>query len=185
MSIRKIAAAVAMSLGSVAAAQGLTGSTVTGAIYCCNQPTETNRVTNLVTATVGTGIEFPNGVFMSTAAGLAPVPATVDFGANTLTLQYLEAAPAAPGNFDGYVFSFTGAPSITDVTTDPSSTLMPTGVTFSQDRIELNVAGRALTPESRLVLNISAVPEPGRLGLLLAGLGAVAVFVRRRQQPVD
>jgi hypothetical protein len=183
MPIRQIAAVVAVSLCLVplAQAQGLQG-TVTGAIYCCEAPNEANRATNLVTATIGPGVEFPNGVFMSTTPGLSPVPSTIDIGATTLDLRYLATAPAQPGAFDGFVFTFQGAPSILSVTTDPASTLTPASISFGPDTIVINNAGLALTPESRLLLNVSTVPEPGHFGLLLAGLGALTMFVRGRKR---
>lgn len=188
MSFKKImaAAAVSLCLGTVAHAQtgSLIGSSVTGAIYCCEAPTEAYRATNLVTATVGDGIEFPNGVFTGITPGLTPVAANLDIGANTVDLQYLASAPAAPGVFDGYVLSFQGAPEILSVTVDPSSTMMPAGLSFSGNTILINNAGLALTPQSRLLLNVSAVPEPGKVALLLAGLAGVALFRRRRPAPL-
>jgi hypothetical protein len=184
MSFKTIAAAAAVSLCVVplANAQGLTGSTVTGALYCCNAPTEENRATNFVTATVGSQVEFPNGAFTSMTPGLSPVPATLDIGANTIDLHYLASAPAAPGMFDGYVLSFAGAPSITSVTADPSSTLTPASLSFTASTVLINNAGLALTPQSRLLLNVTAVPEPAQVTLTLAGLAAVTWFARRRRQ---
>jgi hypothetical protein len=160
----------------------LTGSTVTGAIYCCTAPTEQYRATNLVTATVGPDVEFPNGVFSSLVAGLAPVPATLDIGATTVDLQYLATAPAAPGGFDGYVLTFTNAPAITNVTVDPSSTLVPVGLSFGTNTILINNADRALTPDSHLRLNVSLVPEPEQAVLMLGGLLGLGLFARRRGQ---
>jgi hypothetical protein len=176
------AAAAALFMSPAAHAQSLTGSQVTGAIYCCEAPNEANRATNQVTATVGADVEFPNGVFTSLIPGLAPVAATVDIGANTLDLQYLESAPSAPGTFDGYVFSFTGAPALLSVTVDPSSTLTPTSVTFDASTIFINNAGLALTPQSHLLLNVSAVPEPANAAMLMGGLAAVGMLARRRRQ---
>jgi hypothetical protein len=176
-----IAAAASLCLAPLAQAQGLTGSTVTGAIYCCDAPIEADRATNLVTATVGPGVEFPNGVFMSVQPGLTPVAATVDIGASTIDLHYLASAPAAPGAFDGYVFTFQGAPNILSVTTDPASTLTPAAVTFGPNTVTINNADLALTPQSRVLLNVSTVPEPEQGALLLAGLGAVALFVGGRK----
>jgi hypothetical protein len=183
MPLRQIAAAAAVSLclAPLAQAQALQG-TVTGAIYCCNAPIEADRATNLVTATIGPGVEFPNGVFTSIQPGLSPVPATIDIGGTTLDLHYLATAPAAPGAFDGYVFTFQGSPAIVSVTTDPASTLMPAAVTFTPNSIVINNAGLALTPESRLLLNVSTVPEPEKVGLLLAGLAAMTLFVRGRKR---
>jgi MYXO-CTERM domain-containing protein len=129
---------------------------------------------------VGSGVEFPNGVFTSITPGLMPVPANVDIGAYTLDLHYLASAPAAPGTFDGYVFTFEGAPTITDVTLDPTSTLTPRDVSFTGNSISINNADLALTPDSRVLLNVSVVPEPASEGLLVVGLGLLAMWGRRR-----
>jgi hypothetical protein len=187
MSIKRLAAAAAASLCLLpfAQAQDLTGSSVTGAIYCCDAPNEANRATNLVTATVGPGVEFPNGVFSSLTPGLSPVAATVDIGATTIDLQYLASAPAAPGVFDGYVFTFEGAPTITGVTLDPSSTLTPASISYTGNTVLINNADLALTPQSRVLVNVSLVPEPATAGLLAAGLGLMAVMGMRRRQRVS
>lgn len=184
MSIAKAVAAAGavLCLTSVAHAQSLTGSQVTGAIYCCEAPTEEFRATNLVTATVGSGVEFPNGVFTSVVPGLAPVAANLDIGANTIDLHYLESAPAAPGVFDGYVLTFANAPEITSVTLDPSSTLTPTSISFTGNSVLINNADLALTPESRVLLNVAVVPEPQEAAMMLGGLAALGMLVRRRQR---
>jgi hypothetical protein len=182
MFIRRLAAATIASLclTPFAQAQGLTGASVTGAIYCCDAPNEANRATNLVTATVGPGVEFPNGVFTSLTPGLFPVASTIDISATTLELQYLDTAAAEPGTFDGYIFTFSGAPTITAVTADPSSTLTPTDVSFTGNSISINNAGLALTPQSRVLLNVSLIPEPMSAGMLIAGLGILTALGRRR-----
>jgi hypothetical protein len=186
MSIRRFiaGAAVSLCLAPLVQAQGLTGSSVTGAIYCCDAPSEAYRATNLVTATVGSGVEFPNGAFTSLVQGLEPVPATVDFGANTVDLHYLASAPAEPGVFDGYVFTLAGAPTITSVTLDPASTLTPTSLSFTGNSILINNADLALTPQSRVLLNVAVVPEPAAVALMMAGLGMLAVLGQRRRQRV-
>jgi hypothetical protein len=186
MSIRRFiaAAAVSLCLSPFAQAQGLAGSSVTGAIYCCDAPNEANRATNFVTATIGSGVEFPDGAFTSLVPGLEPVAATVDFGAYTVDLHYLATAPAAGGTFDGYVFTFSGAPTITSVTLDPASTLTPTSFSFTGNSILINNADLALTPQSRVLLNVAVVPEPAAVALMIAGLGVLMVTGRRRRQRV-
>jgi hypothetical protein len=186
MSIRRFVAgaAVSLCLAPLAQAQGLTGSSVTGAIYCCEAPTEEYRATNLVTATIGPGVEFPDGAFTSLIPGLEPVAATVDFGPNTVDLHYLASAPAAGGTFDGYVFTFSGAPTITSVTLDPASTLTPASFSFTGNSILINNADLALTPQSRVLLNVAVVPEPAAVAMMLAGLGVLAVLGQRRRQRV-
>lgn len=176
------AAAGAVCAVPAAHAQSLTGSQVTAAIYCCDAPNEANRATNLVTKTVGASVEFPDGTFTSIIPGLSPVAANLDVGANTIDLQYLASAPAAPGTFDGYILSFAGAPSITSVTVDPSSTLTPTSISFDASTVFINNADLALTPQSHLLLNVAVVPEPAQAALMLGGLAAVGLLARRRQR---
>lgn len=167
------ASAAALCICLPVKAQSLTGSQVTGAGYCCTSPSESDRVTNLQTATVGPTIEFPSDSFVPTSSGFAPVPANIDFGANTLDISYTAAASALSGGFNGYVFSFAGAPAITGVSVDPSSTYFP-AVSFNANTIFVNEAGLELTSASRVLVNIAAVPEPSSLALLFAGLAFVA-----------
>lgn len=184
MSIKTVMAAAAVALGTVplAHAQSLTGSQVSGAIYCCTAPTEAYRATNLVTDTVGSQVEFPDGVFTSLVPGLRPVSANLDIGANTIDLQYLESAPASSGQFDGYVLSFQNAPAIANVSVDPSSTFTPTSLSFNANTVFINDAALALTPQSHLLLNVTAVPEPVGLAMMLGGLGVLGLLARGRKQ---
>ncbi|TFW28945.1 hypothetical protein [Massilia horti] len=184
MSIAKavVVAGAVLGLTNVAHAQSLIGSQVTGAIYCCEAPTEQFRATNFVTATVGNQVEFPNGVFSSIVPGLAPVPADLDIGANTIDLHYLASAPAAPGVFDGYVLTFQNAPEILSVKLDSSSTLTPTSISFTGNSVLINNADLALTPQSRVLLNVAVVPEPQEVAMMLGGLVALGMLARGRQQ---
>jgi hypothetical protein len=181
MMLSATASAAALCIALPVQAQSLIGSEVTGAGYCCTSPNESDRFTNLLTATVGPGIEFPSGSLVSNINQLDSVPANIDFGATTLEISYTAAASALPGGFNGFVFSFVGAPAITGVSADPTSTYSPV-LSFNANTIFVNEAGLELAPASHVLINISAVPEPAAYGLLLGGLGLVGLARWRRQQ---
>ena len=179
-----IAAAAAASVAALCLAlpvqaQSLVGSQVTAGGYCCTSPNESDRVTNLVTSTVGPGIEFPNGSFVSTSAGQATVPVNIDVGANTLDISYAATATATPGAFNGFVFTFVDAPLITGVSADTASTYSPV-LSYNGNTIFVNEAGLELTPGSRVLINVSAVPEPATFSMLLGGLALVGLSRWRR-----
>jgi hypothetical protein len=163
-----------------AQAQGLTGSQVTAASYCCSAPTEANRVTNTVTATVGPGVEFPQGAFTPIGGGPETAPVTIDIGSSTIQLSYSAGGTTQPGGFNGFAFTFAGAPAITGVSIDPTSTYRPM-VTFDQNTVFVNEAGLTLTPTSTALVNITAVPEPGAYAMMVGGLALLGVMARRRR----
>lgn len=160
-------------------AQGLTGSQVSGGIYCCQAPTGELR-TNLVTETVSSAIEFPNGVFMPTSS-LTPIPVTIDVTSNTIDISYSRRSVAAGGAFDGYILDFAGAPEITGVSLDPLSTVTPVSLTSDANTVFVNVTGQLLPADSRMLINVLAVPEPQSVAMLLGGIGILGFYGRRRR----
>ncbi|MFN0183309.1 MAG: PEP-CTERM sorting domain-containing protein [Aquabacterium sp.] len=53
-------------------------------------------------------------------------------------------------------------------------------IATAPDAASGTVAGAASTPAAAVHAAVSSVPEPGTLGLLLAGLGVMAFIARRR-----
>jgi len=177
----------ALSLAPTVQAQDLAGSQVTVAGYCCTSPPgAATQVTNAQTQTVGPGTEFPAGSFTSLSSGLAPLPVAIDVGSAYIELNYSGAGSAAAGGFNGFVFTFANAPTITGASLDALSTYAP-AVTFSGNKVFVNEAGLNIGATSMAMIDLSTagtpappVPEPETFALLLAGLGVLAVRARWR-----
>ena len=101
--------------------------------------------------------------------------------------------------FNGFNLMFTGAPTITNVTLDAASTILPvpftgfpvsssSGFSFNADNVLFNLAGDSVTAGQQLILDVqtstSAVPEPASVVLLGTGLLGGLVFLRRKFMPL-
>jgi hypothetical protein len=97
--------------------------------------------------------------------------------------------------FNGFDLFFTGAPTITNVTLNGASTILPvpfvgppvtsaSGIAFNAVNVMFNLAGETVTAGQQLVLDVQtsagAVPEPGSGVLLGAGLLSAVLFLRRK-----
>ncbi|MGZ3312286.1 MAG: hypothetical protein ACXU8R_27595, partial [Xanthobacteraceae bacterium] len=162
--IAAAAAVAAFALSPTTQAQSLTGSQVTAAGYCCSAPIAADLVTNVLTRTVGSNVEFPQGSFTATT-GFQTIPATIDIGSSTIEITYSAGGTASPGGFNGFAFTFADAPAITGVSLDPSSTYSPV-LSFDANHVYVNEAGVTLSPGSRVLVNVAAVPEPEAYALM-------------------
>lgn len=178
----------AAALAPTAHAQNLAGSQVTVAGYCCTAPTPAYQATNAATATVGPTTEFPQGTLTSLTSGLSAVPVAIDVGSKDIELNYTAGGVAAPGGFNGYVFTFANAPAITGVTLDPRSNGGYTpALSFNGNQVFVNEAGLTFTPTTMGLLDVTTaavpppVPEAQSWAMFLAGLGLLGWTTRRRR----
>ena len=180
----------------------LLGSEVTAVLFFpnetafCNIPGECSGPVGPVPVT--SGVEFPAG----TAVGDLAFDGSLDITGSqiiwTATLSATYATGVASGKigaFNGIDVSFTGAPTITNVTVDPTSTILPvpfsglpasssSGFTFIGDSVLFNLAGDSVTAGQQLILDVQAgpstVPEPASVILLGTVLLGGVAFVRRK-----
>lgn len=130
----------------------LIGSHVTGTLYYPNLSTVFAGPVGPVV--VGSGIEFPSLAF----DGTLDVTGSQIIWTATLSVIY------GSGAFNGFDLLFSGAPTITNVTVDGSTTLPPVSFTFAGNDVKFNLAGLSATAGQKTILDIqtsaSAIPEP-------------------------
>jgi hypothetical protein len=130
----------------------LIGSHVTGTLYYPNLSTVFAGPVGPVV--VGPGIEFPSLAF----DGTVDVTGSQIIWTATLSVIY------GAGAFNGFDLLFSGAPMITNVTVNGSTTLPPVSFSFTGNDVKFNLAGLSATAGQKTILDIqtsaSAVPEP-------------------------
>jgi hypothetical protein len=175
-----ISTAILAAVSTGGLASTMEGSEVAMAVYCCTSPIESNRLSNIATATVGSSVEFPDGTFLSFVSGFSVIPLEVDIRASSIVFDYTVSALAAPGSFNGYVLAFWGAPAITSVSLNPNSTFIPSDFGFDADVIAVSVAGLSLSSSSLLILDLNLAPIPEPSSAVLMAVGALLLARRHR-----
>ena len=145
-------------------------------------PVAADLFTNVLSGTVP--VNFPLGSIFSVTT-LEVIPSSFDVTANQAIQTVFESALNISGSFNGAVYTFSGAPPITDVTVDPMSTYLPVSVSFTTDSIAVNDAGVSVAAGAMQILDITtsgppvSAPEPSTLALLGGGLAGLLLFRRR------
>jgi hypothetical protein len=110
----------------------------------------TNRIARL-TSVIATSLLASVALFHAPPAKASLQGATV-----TITI-YEESTQAISGSFNGYVYTFSGAPAITKVTVDPltHSAFAPTNISFASTSIDVNVSGLHYPSGAEQILDIT------------------------------
>jgi hypothetical protein len=145
---------IAGAAASLPARADLVGAGVTIAGYCCTAPIPADQFTNTLTGTVP--VSFPVGSLQTTTT-LAVIPSSFDVTANQIIQTSAVSEQAAGGSFNGVLYAFSGAPSITNVTVDPNTTasVVPTSLSFTRNSIAVNDAGLVSTDGAKQILDIT------------------------------
>jgi hypothetical protein len=100
--------------------------------------------------------------------------------ADTITLEFFGGNYGGTYEFDGYgITGFSTPPTGVQVT---SAGVSGYTVTFAQDALYVDLGSGCSFCTGTIVLDFtSPVPEPSVLGLLIAGLGPLAILARRRR----
>jgi len=183
------------------ACAGLLGSEVTAVLLFgnettfCNTPGVCSGPIGPVLVTSGVPPEFPAGAvpgFLVFDGSLAVSDSQIIWTATLKETYALGSASGPVTPFNAFSLSFAGAPTITDVTLDPASTILPvpfptgfpvsstSGISFNGSNVTFNVAGDSVTPGQQLILDVQTIPEPASGVLLGAGLFCGVAFLRRK-----
>jgi hypothetical protein len=129
----------------------LRGATVT---LSANYPTVDDVFTNTVTGKVP--VSWPKGTLYATRSPMVQVLASFDVADTTVTETFLTTTSLAAGTFNGPVYTFKGAPPITNVTVDPNSDhqVDPVNISFTSDSISVNDSGIHVTDGAKQILHV-------------------------------
>jgi hypothetical protein len=116
------------------------------------------------TATVNGGIEF---------AGIAGGEANAKITDSQIILDAVASGSYASGSFNGYAFTFTGAPPITNAVLDSSTTWFPAHLTFTSKSVSLDYSGITVPAFPATVVDV-AVPEPAALLTLATAIAGIS-----------
>ena len=166
-------------------ADGLTGSTVTGTL---NEGTLSDPFMTILgskTAVVGSSSPtFPAGSILGDSAF------QIDITSDQIIYRPLQNVTYNNDPFNGFEFTFTGAPTILGVTLDAASNFTPTGFSFTGNSVTLNLSADTVNTSSVAILDLSlapsgpptGTPEPATWALMLISMGAIGAMARSRRK---
>jgi serine/threonine protein kinase len=134
------------------APKDLTGSTVS---LSASMPTRNQVFTNVLTGTVP--VHWAKGALYSQGNSTHQVPAAFDVTGTQVTETFLIDTPLASGQFNGPVYTFTGAPPIANVTFNAAQSapgVAPAGISYDADTIAVNDRGIYITNGAKQVLDV-------------------------------
>lgn len=176
------------SFGTSSQAATLVGSSVTGTLYYPDLLTvyiPSGGVPATKAATVSGAVEFPAGYLIGDTLF------TIDITSNQLIYQpNQDVSPygnPAGTAFNGFVFSFVGAPTILGVGINALSNFNPVSLSFTSNSVTFDLKGLFVNPQSKLVIDLTladqtAVPLPAALPLFAVGLGALGFMGWRKRR---